>query len=230
MPVYKLGNCCSDVPGWAPNAGPSHGYNAGFGPTRFTAGNVASDNLPGFTAANVAFDNKPDFNSRTDISGPAVDYGNTGTGNAVGFNPTHHGSASAIAPDTAATFTSGTPYAGAGPPPAAYMSGTGQASHPSAGAANYPGAAAGHGMGSGASQVGAGGEGPRYATDEHGNVLGTQPQHTSAASGGNQLGSNQHSHINPSTTGVTSSGGKTSQPSIKMSSTGFTSHMYAFPT
>ena len=209
MPVDKLGKWCSDVPGWAPNAGPSHGYNAGTGPTRFTAGTVASDNKPGFTTGNLAFDNKPDFNSRTDISGPVVDYGSTGTGNAVAYNPTHYDSANAAAPGSAAGHTPGMPY-GAGPAAAADNMGTGQASYPSAGSANYPGSAAGRGVASGESQLGAGGEGPRYVTDEYGNVLGSHPQHTSATSGGNQLGSKEHSHINPSTTGVTSSGGKAS--------------------
>ena len=48
---------CSDVAGFAPNAGPSHGYETSTGPTRFTTGNVATDN-------------NPISNSRTDITGP----------------------------------------------------------------------------------------------------------------------------------------------------------------
>lgn len=68
---------CSDVAGWAPNAGPSHGYNTGDVPTRFTAGNVATENKVS--------------NSRTDIGGPTAYYAATntpptGTGSGVSAN------------------------------------------------------------------------------------------------------------------------------------------------
>ncbi len=56
-----------------------------------------------------------------------------------------------------------------------------------------------------------GDEGPRYITNEFGDVLGTEPRTTGTASGmsGNgPAGNNEHSHINPSQTGVTSKEGE----------------------
>ena len=52
---------CSDVAGWAPNAGPSHGYSTSDDLTRFSVGNVASDYEGHATT------------SRTDITGPTAD-------------------------------------------------------------------------------------------------------------------------------------------------------------
>ncbi|KAL0034928.1 hypothetical protein WJX79_001243 [Trebouxia sp. C0005] len=60
-PGSAIGKHTSDVAGWAPNAGPSHGYDTGDGPTRFTAGHVASD-----YEGDVS-------NSRNDITGPTAD-------------------------------------------------------------------------------------------------------------------------------------------------------------
>ncbi|KAL0054416.1 hypothetical protein WJX82_008593 [Trebouxia sp. C0006] len=79
-PGSAVGKHTSDVAGWAPNAGPSHGYNTGDGPTRFTAGHVASD-----YEGNVS-------NSRNDITGPTA-YAATITadkGNTLPFDKPPH--------------------------------------------------------------------------------------------------------------------------------------------
>ena len=60
----------------------------------------------------------------------------------------------------------------------------------------------------GPSQLGAGGEGPQYVTNEFGDVLGTQPRGSGYPQGGSR--GVPHSHINPSHTGTTTRGGKPS--------------------
>ena len=144
--------------GWAPGAGPSHGYNPGTGPTRFTAGNVATD------ADHIA-------NSRNDITGP-VTYraGNTVNldeppryitneyGDVIGTEPR----GSALGPSNANTGGYGHQHG--------YESPISQGGA-SRGAGPYSN------TGSGSSGAVPYDEGPQYITNEFGDVVGTQPRH-----------------------------------------------------
>jgi len=189
--------CCSDVAGWAPNAGPSHGYNTGDGPTRFTAGHVASD-----YEGNMS-------NSRNDITGPTP-YAATITadkGNTLPFNnPPHYitndfGDVVGIEPVGTGSSTSGcTPNTGH-----AQHAGVATTGHSTAHTSHRHGLHQSHGKGTAARDVGSGrgtsgtsstsegmgagvapsagtggadafsGDGPRYITNEYGDVLGTEP-------------------------------------------------------
>jgi len=185
------------VAGWAPNAGPSHGYNTGDGPTRFTAGHVASD-----YEGNMS-------NSRNDITGPTP-YAATITadkGNTLPFNnPPHYitndfGDVVGIEPVGTGSSTSGcTPNTGH-----AQHAGVATTGHSTAHTSHRHGLHQSHGKGTAARDVGSGrgtsgtsstsegmgagvapnagtggadafsGDGPRYITNEYGDVLGTEP-------------------------------------------------------
>ncbi len=187
---------CSDVAGWAPNAGPSHGYNTGDGPTRFTAGHVASD-----YEGNVS-------NSRNDITGPTpyaatitADKGTTlpfekpphyitnEFGDVVGIKAVGTGSStSGCTPNTSHAQQAGVATTGHS---------TAHTSHPHGHHQRYGKGNAAHDVGSGQGTSGAGntskgmradvapttgtggadtfsGDGPRYVTNENGDVLGTE--------------------------------------------------------
>lgn len=189
--------CCSDVAGWAPNAGPSHGYNTGDGPTRFTAGHVASD-----YEGNVS-------NSRNDITGPTA-YAATITahkGNTLPFDePPHYitnefGDVVGIEAVGIGSSTSGcTPNTSH-----AQQAGVASTGHSTAHTSPPHGHHQHHGKGTAAHNVGSGrgtsrtgntskgmradvapntgiggadaftGDGPQYITNEYGDVLGTEP-------------------------------------------------------
>ena len=189
--------CCSDVAGWAPNAGPSHGYNTGDGPTRFTAGHVASD-----YEGNVS-------NSRNDITGPTP-YAATITahkGNTLPFDkPPHYitnefGDVVGIEAVGIGSSTSGcTPNTSH-----AQQAGVASTGHSTAHTSPPHGHHQHHGKGTAAHNVGSGrgtsrtgntskgmradvapntgiggadaftGDGPQYITNEYGDVLGTEP-------------------------------------------------------
>ena len=188
--------CCSDVAGWAPNAGPSHGYNTGDGPTRFTAGHVASD-----YEGNVS-------NSRNDITGPTAsaatitaDKGNTlppdkpphyitnEAGDVVGIKPVGIGT-SGCTPSTSHAQQAGvatTGYSTAhtsqchghhrrhGKGTSAHDMGSGQGSSDTGRTSQGMRASVAPNTGIGSADAFSG-DGPRYITNEYGDVLGTEPR------------------------------------------------------
>lgn len=179
-----VGKHTSDVPGWAPNAGPNHGYPDSTGPTRFTHGNVATDA-------------DPVGNSRNDITGPYSGSGYSNQGSGYGNQGAHLNQGGLRLGHTGGPYTDtgyggshGGLSSGVGP-----HSGTGYGQQGSTGELHS----------GGPSQLGAGGEGPQYVTNEFGDVLGTQPQKSGHPQGGGR--GVPHSHINPSHTGTTTRGG-----------------------
>lgn len=189
--------CCSDVAGWAPNAGPSHGYDTGDGPTRFTAGHVASD-----YEGDVS-------NSRNDITGPTADAATVTAdkGNGLPFEkPPHYitnefGDVVDIDPVGTGSSTSGCTHRTSH----AQQAGVATTGHSSAHTSPRSDCHQSHGKGNAAHDVGSGrgtscagstsegkhanvapntgiggadafsGDGPRYITNEYGGVLGTEP-------------------------------------------------------
>lgn len=195
-PGSAVGKHTSDVAGWAPNAGPSHGYNTGDGPTRFTAGHVASD-----YEGNVS-------NSRNDITGPTAsaatitaDKGNTlppdkpphyitnEAGDVVGIKPVGIGT-SGCTPSTSHAQQAGvatTGYSTAhtsqchghhrrhGKGTSAHDMGSGQGSSDTGRTSQGMRASVAPNTGIGSADAFSG-DGPRYITNEYGDVLGTEPR------------------------------------------------------
>ncbi|DBA67746.1 TPA: hypothetical protein ACH3X2_001330 [Trebouxia sp. C0005] len=196
-PGSAIGKHTSDVAGWAPNAGPSHGYDTGDGPTRFTAGHVASD-----YEGDVS-------NSRNDITGPTADAATVTAdkGNGLPFEkPPHYitnefGDVVDIDPVGTGSSTSGCTHRTSH----AQQAGVATTGHSSAHTSPRSDCHQSHGKGNAAHDVGSGrgtscagstsegkhanvapntgiggadafsGDGPRYITNEYGGVLGTEP-------------------------------------------------------